>query len=506
MERKTPVVLAILDGLGVSPDKIGSPWETAEHPVFSELEKFYPFTTLQASGIAVGLPWGESGNSEVGHLTIGAGKIIYNYLPRISVAINDGSFFQNEALLKATKNDILHIMGLFSTGTVHAYFQHLYALLDMAKQNNVKNVFLHLFTDGKDSAKKEGAEFFKKLEAELEKNYPTAKIASVIGRNFAMDRDGNLDRTERAYNLFVAGQGNEFEIASEYIKGQNQTGLTDDAMEPGFNKNTSRIKENDAAIFFNFREDSPRQLTKMFLDRMPRLLFVTMTQYDKHFSCPFAFESADIEMPLARIIAGAGLSQLHVAETEKYAHITYFFNGGQEIPFEKEDRILVLSPDVSSYEEKPGMSAEKVKEVVLANLSKYDFIAVNFANADMVGHTGNLEATARAIEVIDTCLGEIVRGILELDGVLVITADHGNAEEKIYKTGEKKTKHSLNPVPFFLVANDLKRQKPLAKGEIEQNYKQVKGTLTDVAPTILELFSIPKPPQMTGSSLLEKIT
>jgi len=510
-----PVVLVILDGLGIAPDKFGSSWEKAKHPVFSEMEKFYPFTTIQASGLAVGLPWGEPGNSEVGHLTIGAGRIIYNYLPRISTSINDGTFFQNEAFLKAIKrvkdspvgeNTSLHLMGLFSTGTVHAYFEHLYALLDLTKQNKVKNVYLHLFTDGKDAYKKEGADFFKKLEIDIQKEYPQAKIASVIGRNFAMDREGNWDRTEKAYNLLVNGQGNEFESVSDYIKSQYQKDIYDDSIEGGLNKNSSRIKENDSVIFFNFREDSPRQLTKMFLDKMPNLLFVTMTEYDKNFPCPYAFESADIEMPLAKIISEAGLTQLHIAETEKYAHITYFLNGGQEIPFEKEEKILVPSPNVSSYEQTPEMSAQKIAETVIANLPKYDFIAVNFANADIVGHTGNIEATTKAIEIIDECLGKIIKKILELNGALIITADHGNAEEKIYRlTGAKKTKHSTNPVPFFFISNDVKRKKPRTDDEIKKEYEQIKGTLTDVAPTILDLFNLPKPAAMTGSSLLGKL-
>jgi len=521
MKKYKPVVLVILDGFGIAQDKIGSPWEAAKHPVFSEIEKFYPFTALQASGIAVGLPWGEAGNSEVGHLTIGTGRVIYNYLPRISTAIKDGTFFQNEAFLKAIKhtkdnNSSLHLMGLFSTGTVHAYSEHLYALLALAKQKNVPNVYLHLFTDGKDAYKKEGADFYKKLENNLQQNYPNAKIVSVIGRNFAMDRDGNWEKTGKAYNLLAMGEGNEFESASSYIESQYQKEIFDDAIEPAKIKGgEGRIKDNDAVIFFNFREDSPRQLTRAFTDEnftyFPRkkinnLLFTTMTEYDKNFSCLAAFKSAEIKLPLARIISEQGLKQLHLAESEKYAHITYFFNGGEEIPFKNEDRILVASPDVPSYEQTPEMSGLKITEAVIDNLDKYDFIAVNFANADMVGHTGNFEATAKAFETLDACIGEILTRVLELNGVLVITADHGNAEEKLYKiTGEKKTKHSINPVPFYLINKDVKRKKPLGEEKIEEEYKNVKGTLTDIAPTILELLDLPKPSAMTGSSLLGKL-
>lgn len=520
-----PVVLIILDGFGISPDKIGSPWEIVERKTFHEIEKFYPFTAIQASGIAVGLAWGEAGNSEVGHLTIGAGKIIYNYLPKISTAINDGSFFKNEVFLRAiehVKNPLaggdsaLHLSGLFSSGTVHAYFEHLYALLDLAKQNEIKNVYLHLYTDGKDAYKKEGVKFYEKFEKYLGENYPDAKIASIIGRNYSMDRDNNWDKTARAYNLFVNGEGEEFESASKYIGSNYEKEIFDPLVEPGVIKNKEfRIKNNDSLIFFNFREDSMRQITKAFISKdfpyFPRkkfdnLLVVTMTDYDKNFPCLTAFKSAEVEEPLAKIIAENGLKQLHVAESEKYAHVTYFLNGGRETQFEGEERILVKSPETPSYALMPEMSAEKVAEALLDNLEKYDFIVVNFANADMVGHTGKFEPTAKAIETIDRCLGKIIPAVLKINGVMVITSDHGNAEEKIYKiTGEEKSKHSINPVPLYLIANDFKKQKPATEEEIIDDYRDVKGTLSDVAPTILELFNIKKPASMTGKSLLDKL-
>lgn len=521
MKHYKSIVLAILDGFGISKDKFGSPWEAARHPNFSEIEKNFPFTALQASGLAVGLPWGEAGNSEVGHLTIGAGKIIYNYLPRITTSINDGSFFKNEAFLKTIDHinktgGSLHIMGLFSSGTVHAYYRHIYALLDFSKQNNVKNVYLHLFTDGRDAYKKEAAKFFKDFENYLEQNYPNAKIASVIGREMPMDRDGNWDKIEKAYNLFVKGDGDEFESASSFIENSYKKDIFDESIEPASAKNKEgRIKDGDAVIFYNFREDSVRQITHAFLNEdfrhFPRkkvnnLLFVTMTEYDKHFSCLVAFKSSGVEWPLARIISENGFSQLHIAEREKYAHITYFLNGGREEVFENENRILVPSPDVASFDLAPEMSAEKVAEEVLNNLKKYNFIAVNFANADMVGHTGEFDATARALETLDKCLGKITENVLETDGALIITSDHGNAEEKLYKlTGEKKTEHSINPVPFYLIANEIKRKEPLAQDKINQEYRTVKGTLADIAPTVLELAGIKKPASMTGKSLLEKI-
>ena len=521
-----PVVLVIIDGFGVPEEKSISTWEAAKQPNFAELEKYFPFTTLQASGIAVGLPWGEPGNSEVGHLTIGAGKIIHNYLPKISSSIKDGLFFQNEAFAKAIEHikksgGQLHFMGLYSTGTVHAYFEHLRALLDLAKQNNLP-AYLHLFTDGKDAYKKEGGDFYAELEKNLAKNYPGIKIASIIGRGSAMDRNGDWEKTRKAYELFTEGKGNSFDSSSVYIKSQYAKDLDDDAVKAGaISTKEGRVRDNDAVIFFNFREDSARQLTQSFVDdsfqffprkKLENLFFVTMTEYDKSLpcfsanSCPAAFKSAEIENPLAKIISNNGLKQLHIAETEKYAHITYFLNGGAEASFEGEDRILAPSPAGGHYELTPEMSADKITEKVLENLAKYHFIAVNFANADMVGHTGNLEATARAIEKVDECVGKITSRVLDLGGVTVISSDHGNAEEKIYKfSGENKTKHSLNPVPFFLIGQNFKSSEPLNKEEIDKKYKEVAGTLSDIAPTVLELLGLEAPGEMTGRSLIGKI-
>mgnify|MGYP001616633344 FL=1 len=513
MKQYKSVVLIIIDGFGVSPDKIGSPWEAAKHPSFEEIEKNFPFTSLQASGIAVGLPWGKEGNSEVGHLTIGAGKIIYNYLPRISTAIEDGTFFTNEAFLKAVKHvqenkSALHILGLFSSGTVHAYEEHLYALLELAKRNNLPRVFLHLFSDGKDAYTKEGAVYFKNLEKYLSEQCPNVKIASVIGRKYAMDRDGNWDRTEKAYNLFVKGAGEEFESASAHIEESYKKEVYDEVIPAAYAKATasqSRIKENDVVIFYNFREDSERQLSSLFLqEKIKNLLVVTMTEYDKKLPALTAFKSLEIVSPLAKIISDAGLTQLHIAESEKYAHITYFFNGGEEKPFKGEERVLVPSPHVPSYSQAPEMSAEKVTEAILLGLNKNDFVAANFANADMVGHTGDFKATIAALEKIDSCVSKIAGEVLKMNGILIITADHGNAEEKLYKmTGEKKTKHSINPVPFYLIGNDFKKEMPATKEEINENYKDVKGTLSDIAPTILALFGIKNPAEMTGKNLLE---
>jgi 2,3-bisphosphoglycerate-independent phosphoglycerate mutase len=513
-----PVVLVVLDGFGIDTKATNSPWQVAKHPAFSETEKFWPFTTLQASGVAVGLPWGEEGNSEVGHLTMGSGRIIFNHLPRIIGAIADGSFFQNEALLKAIKQvkekkSSLHLMGLFSSGSVHAYEEHVYALLDLAKQNVIQNVYLHLFTDGRDASPREGAGFIKDFSQKLAKDYPDAKIVSLIGRHFSMDRDDNWNLIEKTYRLLTEGLGNIFQKPDSYLEEEYKKGINDEGIEPATTKE-GLIKNGDAVIFWNFREDSARELTQAFVDQnfdkfrreyLSDLVFVTMTEYDKKFSCPAAFPPLDVRWPLTAIISQAGLSQLHLAESEKYAHVTYFFNGGTEKPFDKEERMLVPSPDVS-FEKAPEMAAEKVTETIITNLKNYDFILANFANADMVGHTGNFEASIKAIETLDYSIGKIIPAVIKEGGILLITADHGNIEEKLYKlTGEKRTKHSNNPVPFYLVAKDLKKEKPRTEEEIKNTYQKVEGTLTDVAPTILELFNLEKPMEMTGRSLLEKL-
>lgn len=518
-----PTVLIILDGFGVSPDKYGSPWAVTEHPTFSEIEKYYPFTTLQASGIAVGLPWGREGNSEVGHLAIGAGKTILNYLPKISSSIEDGTFFENEAFLGAidhihrSPTSVLHIMGVFSSGTVHAYGEHLYALLDLAQRENVLNVNLHLFTDGKDAFHKEGAEYFKKLEADLSAKYPNTKIATVIGRRFAMDRSENWPWVKQSYETLTIGgaEVEKYKSASEFIAANYAKDIFDEEMSPGVLDTGgagTRIKEGDSLVFYNFREDSAREITHAFVDekfdkferkKINDLYFATMTEYEKGLPVHVAFASAEVEWPLARVIAEAGKSQMHIAETQKYAHITYFLNGGREEPFNGEDRFLIPSPKVASYDLEPEMSARAITEKVLESVGQYDFIAVNFANADMVGHTGNFEATAKAFATVDECVGRILPRVLDMNGLVLITADHGNAEEKLYKTtGQEKTQHSINPVPCHLISNQFKYKEPISDEVIGKKYKEVSGIITDVAPTLLELMSLQKPGQMTGRSLL----
>ena len=519
-----PVVLAVLDGFGVATKVPESTWHYAKRPNFERLEKLYPFTALQASGSAVGLPWGEEGNSEVGHLTIGSGRVIYTHLPRIVMSIQDGSFFENKAFLKAAEhvkknNSRLHLLGLFSSGSVHAYVDHVYALLDFARKQNLNELYLHLFTDGRDAPPQESAKFLKLFETRLAQDYPWARIASVIGRHFAMDRDGHWDSIEKAYNLFVSGKGAPYQSASLYAEKNYKEGLTDEFIEPGFlaenGRPIGRIQGGDAVIFFNYREDSARELSGAFavegFDKFPRkkivdLFFATMTQYDPAYPAEAAFLPLGVNRPLAKVISDAGLKQLHIAETEKYAHVTYFFNGGEEKPFLNEDRILVQSVETAHFDEHPEMSAGAVAEKVLESLEKYDFILVNFANADMVGHTGNFDSTVKAIETLDEAIGKIIPRVLELGGAVIVTGDHGNAEEKYYRvSAEKRTKHTTNPVPFFIVANGLELASLRSEEEILKKYGEVKGTLTDVAPTILELMGLNKPAEMTGISLVGKL-
>lgn len=517
------VILLILDGFGVNPKIVESPWKMARTPNFKEIEKYYPFTVLQASGNAVGLPFKEEGNSEVGHLTIGAGRVIYSHLPRISFSIKDGSFLKNPAFLKAAEkaksgNSKLHLIGLFSSGSVHAFSEHLYALLDFAKQNNISKTFLHLFTDGKDSAINEAAEFINFLENKLNLEYKNIKIASLIGRDFAMDRDRRWEKIEKTYNLYTKGEGEKIKSASEFLSECYVKGITDEFIPPAVISENQKfpgiIQSGDAVIFFNFREDSMRELVSAFYntefnnfkrDYLRDLLIITMTEYQKEKGIA-AFPQFEVKNILSEVISESGLSQFHIAETEKYAHVTYFFNGWKEAAFKREDRYLVPSLRNLHFEDTPEMMANKITEIILNILPKYNFILANFANADLVGHTGNFEATKKAFEALDSCVGIITKKILDLNSVLIITGDHGNAEEKLYGlSGEKKTKHSINPVPFYLIAQEFRKDNTASEEDIAMNYKRIKGALTDIAPTILELMGIEKPAEMTGMSLLKSL-
>lgn len=520
-----PILLVILDGFGVSLETEGNPVAASKKPTFDEIERDFPFMTLQASGVAVGLPWGEAGNSEVGHLTMGSGRVIFHHLPRIINAIHDGSFFNNEAFLKAIahvreNNSALHLAGLVSSGSVHGYIDHLYALCELATRENINKVYLHIFSDGKDAPPEEGAKFYRMLEERFAKQWPNVKIASVLGRFYALDRDEKWDRIKVAYELLTRGSETQIKSVSEYLYASYKEGITDEFVKPAsvvdaHNNVLPGVRDNDALIFADFREDSMRELTHAFVDesfdhfsreKLQNCLVVTMTEYQKGMPALAAFPQLDIHWPLARVLSEAHLRHLHIAETQKYAHVTYFFNGGIEKPFPGEDRILVPSDATAHFDEVPTMKAPEITARILENLNQYDVIIANFANADMVGHTGNFEAAAKTVEVLDEQLRELKNAILNTDGVMLITGDHGNIElKRNIMTGEKLTEHSTNPVPFYLVGEKFKLKVLHTWEFIDEQKKEAGGILTDIAPTILELLGLEKPEEMTGTSLLKNL-
>lgn len=514
-----PIVLTILDGWGLSANVQGNVLKETCLPTVEKLDKFYPMTTLQASGISVGLFWGESGNSEVGHMALGAGKILYQHLPRITLSVQDRTFFANEALLKAVNNSkekgsSLHLMGLVGEGSVHSYSEHLYALIEMAKQNGLEKVFIHAFTDGRDSAPNSGTKSLKDLQARLNM-LGVGKIASLCGRNWAMDRNNNWDRVEKAYRLLTEGKGVQYEDPIQCLQDSYAKDITDEYIEPSVitekGAPVATIKNGDSVIFFNFREDRARELTKAFVlpgfsdftrEKLD-LQFTTMTEYEKDLPVSIAFPPEILTNGLGEILSKSNLKQLRISETEKYAHVTYFFNGGKEEPWPGEDRILIPSPAVSKFDEAPEMSAPLITEKLLEAIEseKYDVIIVNYANADMVGHTGNVAACTEAAKSVDKSLSLIVPAILKKGGCLLITADHGNIEElKNLHTGQVNTEHTTNPVPLWLVAPDNHRNK--TPEEISRQQSEIGGLLNDIAPTILELLGIQKPEEMNGESLL----
>lgn len=508
-----PLVLAIVDGWGLSAASAGNAITSAHKPFFDSAWASYPHTQLSASGEVVGLPKGEAGNSEVGHLNMGAGKIVYQDESRINSSIADGSFLKNEAFLAAfdhtnRNKSSLHIMGLVGTGRVHASVEHMYALVWAAKENQVENIFLHIFTDGRDSSPTGDLQVIGEIQAKLAA-IGAGRIASVMGRYWAMDRDKRWERVARAYRALVFGEGNRALDPRSVVENSYQKNVTDEFIEPTlitFEGNTvHNIKAHDSVIFFNFRPDRARQLTHAFVlphftdfDRGPilaNLAFVTMTEYEKGLPVTVAFPHQEIAQPLAKVVSDRLLRQLHIGESEKYAHVTYFINGGREDPFPHEDRVHIPSPKVATYDLKPEMSALEIANFVASKIktNSYDFYIVNFANADMVAHTGSLSATTKAIETLDTCLQKIATEILAKNGALVITSDHGNAEVMINPaTGKVDTEHSDSPVPFLVVAKEL-----------EHTSEQLpSGILADVAPTVLALMGIDKPPTMVGRDLL----
>lgn len=538
-----PVVLIILDGWGLAPVGPGNAVAQASLPNFNKLWVSFPHARLLASGEPVGLPHGERGNSETGHLNLGAGRIVYQDLPRINMNIADGSFFGNQAFHQAINHvkknrSQLHLMGLIGQGGVHSSNEHLFALINLAKKEQIDNLFLHLFTDGRDSPPTSALLYLSKVE-EVLKTEKLGKIATLAGRYFALDRDNRWERTQKVYEALVDGKGVMAESASAAVEKAYSQGKTDEFIEPTVlvnekRKPIARISDGDAVIFYNYRIDRPRQLTKAFvlpdLDKLavsksyfdpyaekyykksfvelptiqktfPRktklnnLFFVTMTEYERGLPATAAFPPVPVNMTLSRVLSEKNLRQLHITETEKERFVTYYFNGQKEGPSPEENWIIIPSPKVATYDLEPAMSAPQITQTVIERINDrlFDFILINFANPDMVGHTGVLTAGITACEVVDGCLGKIINAVLALDGTCIITADHGNVEEMInLVTGGVDTEHSVNPVPFIVVSKEFRgdsRELPT-------------GILADVAPTILKIFGFSKPGEFSGRSLI----
>ena len=508
---KKPTVLMILDGYGLNENCEAKAVCEAKTPIMDQLKSQCPFVKGNASGMAVGLPEGQMGNSEVGHLNMGAGRIVYQELTRITKEIEDGDFFQNEALLKAVRNakennSALHLFGLLSDGGVHSHNTHVYGILELAKREGLSKVFVHCFLDGRDTPTTAGKEYIKELNDKM-KELGVGQVASVMGRYYAMDRDNRWDRVERAYNVMTKGEGNHAECPVCAVKDSYAAEKTDEFVEPTAivkdGQPVGLIEDKDSVIFFNFRPDRAREITRAFCDneftgfaREKRLdlTYVCFTEYDPTIpNKDVAFHKVAIDNTFGQFLAAHGMTQARIAETEKYAHVTFFFNGGVEEPNEGEDRILVKSPKVATYDMKPEMSAyevcDKLTEAIRSG--KYDVIIINFANPDMVGHTGVEEAAIKAVEAVDECVGKAVDAVKEVGGQMFICADHGNAEQlKDYVTGETFTAHTTNPVPFILVNADPGYG--LREG----------GCLADIAPTLIELMGMEQPKEMTGKSLL----
>lgn len=525
MNRPRPVALIILDGFGIAPPSRANAISLAKTPNFDKYSQNYPIMPLAASGEAVGLSWGEVGNSQVGHLSLGSGVIPYQNLPRITKAITDGEFYKNEAFIKACQNankneKALHLVGLVSTGGIHSYNEHLYALVELAHQQKVERLYIHVFLDGRDTPYNSGINFISKLQEKLKK-IGLGTIASLGGRFWGMDRDNRWDRIEKAWQAIVNGESDHtFDDPLKAIQVSYDKKVYDEELKPvvildDLGKPRGTIKDGDSVIFFNFRSDRARQLTQALVlpgfekfkrEYFKNLFMVTMTQYEKDLPVTIAFPPLVIDTPLAKVLSEAGLKQLHIAETEKYAHVTYFFNGGKEVLYEGEDRVLVPSPQVTSYAQKPAMSARILTSKITQAVKEgqYDFIVANFANPDMVGHTGNMQATIEAIEILDQLVGEVVDTILSYNGLVIITSDHGNAE-KLYdlQSGEMNKEHSNSPVPLFIIGDDF-AGKSVLSGNVGTDLSHVTpvGVLADVPPTILKIMGIKKPPDMTGSSLI----
>lgn len=508
-----PVVLIVMDGWGQAPKSQGNAIARAQTPNITSYLQQYPNTLLGAAGEDVGLPEGQMGNSEVGHLNLGAGRIVYQDYTRINRAICQGDFFDNpvlkEAMAKA-KGHSLHLMGLLSDGGVHSHIDHVYALLELAAQNGLQQVFVHAFLDGRDVPPACASTYLSSLEEKM-KELKCGQIATVSGRYYAMDRDRRWERTALAYEALVHGKGKMASSADQAVKKAYERGETDEFVLPTViqaenGSPVAKVKDSDVIIFFNFRPDRARQLTRAFVDKdftgfdrrpnAPAVAFVCFTQYDETIPAPVAFPPQRLNNTLGQYVANHGLKQLRIAETEKYAHVTFFFSGGEEEPFSGEERRLIPSPKVATYDLKPEMSAHEVTAALLKELQqqKFDVVILNYANVDMVGHTGKIAATIQAVEAVDSCVGQVVEEVLSQQGVALITADHGNGECMLDKGDQPQTAHSCNKVPFIVVANEA------------CSWKVRPGRLADVAPTILDLLDLPKPAEMTGQSLLNRFS
>ncbi len=509
---KKPIVLTIMDGFGISDIKSGNAIECANTPNLSKIFGENPFTTIGASGMDVGLPDGQMGNSEVGHTNIGAGRVVYQELTRITKAARDGELLKNEALLGAIENckknnSAIHFIGLLSNGGVHSHNEHLYALIKMAKDSGLTEIYVHCLLDGRDVPPASGADFVAELQQKMAE-IGAGKISTVAGRYYGMDRDNRWDRVEKAYSAMVYGDGIMADDAVEAIKKSYETidsdgkNLTDEFVLPTVIAGGKAICDDDSIVFFNFRPDRAREITRTFVDDeftgfehkggRKKVYYVCMTQYDATMpNVEVAFKPQTLTNTLGEYLSKNNMKQLRIAETEKYAHVTFFFNGGKEVEYEGEDRILVKSPAVATYDLQPEMSAfpvcDKVVEAIKSG--KYDVIILNFANCDMVGHTGFFDAAVKAVETVDTCVGRVVDATLSMGGVVLITADHGNADKMLDTDGSPFTAHTTNPVPFSVVGMDCE----LRRG----------GKLCDISPTILDILNLPKPEEMDGESLIK---
>lgn len=503
--KKKPVMLCIMDGWGLKTGKPGDALSLAKLPNFDRMCREYPTATLAASGLDVGLPEGMMGNSEVGHLNIGAGRVVYQDLTAIDKAIADGDFYQNDALLAAMRQakhggGCLHLLGLLSDGGVHSHFDHLLALLDMAQREGVAATYVHCFLDGRDVPPASGIDYLERLLAHFART-GYGKPGVVCGRFYAMDRDQRWERVEKAWRALVLGEGKQADDLPEALRASYAAGVTDEFVEPIIPADAgARLTDGDAVIFYNFRADRAREITRALMQadfaafprpEFPRLHYCCMTEYDASFDLPVAFLRRPPEKTLGQVLAARGMRQLRIAETEKYAHVTFFFNGGVEKPNPGEERVLVPSPKVATYDLQPEMSAAEVCAKTLSAIKsgEYDAIILNLANPDMVGHTGIIPAAVKAVETVDDCIGQIEQAILAAGGALLITADHGNVECLLDDDGQPVTSHTTSRVPLIMVGYP---------GRLKD------GALCDLAPTLLEMMGIEQPEEMTGTSLLEK--